>query len=255
MIPTDDRGQTETLGYVLIFSIIIISIGAIYTSGITNLGDQRESVAFDNTERAMNIYASNVEDIYEHGAPSRATEFKLYENALAVNGSTRFSVTITNSSGATDTYGSFESQPLHFESEKGSITYEIGGVVRNRDGSRAVVLREPPFSFSENTTVLTHVQSTGEGSVAATSETVLVVSDRRQSRLKENVADDSEVYDVTLRIETTPARARAWENYLSAKGLTDTGNTDVSTGVVEYVYQDSEEVLVRQTIIDVTIEQ
>lgn len=257
MIPTNDRGQTETLGFILIFSIIIISIGAIYTSGITDLTDQRESVAFDNTERSMFIHAANVEDIYKHGAPSRATEFKLYDNALSVRGATRFDVTVTNtSSGTTQSYGTYVSKRLAYESDEGSLVYELGAVVRNRAGSRAAVQSEPPFAFTDEGIVLVHINLKGSETVGSNSDTVLAVSEERATRLKANEPPTATgKYNVTINIKTSPERARAWQEYFESEGLDDTGATDLSNGVVEYKYANTDQVILRQTIIEISIQQ
>ncbi len=77
-----DRGQTETLGFALIFALMISSVVITFTAGYAGLQDVRDIERTNNAERAFEVFADNIGDITQNSAPSRATEMKLSDARL-----------------------------------------------------------------------------------------------------------------------------------------------------------------------------
>ncbi|MFC7136780.1 hypothetical protein ACFQRB_10335 [Halobaculum litoreum] len=71
------RAQSDAIGFVLVFSLIVLTVGTVYAAGYPALQDLRSDEQLENMERAFEVLDDNVDDMAREGAPSRATEIKL----------------------------------------------------------------------------------------------------------------------------------------------------------------------------------
>ena len=95
----DHRGASETIGFVLVFSLIVLTVGVVLTVGYTGLQDARDAERVNNAERAFDVLADNIEDITDRGAPSRGTEIRLAEAAIGPGAPTHINISGFNTSG------------------------------------------------------------------------------------------------------------------------------------------------------------
>ena len=227
-----DRGVSDLIGFILIFSLIAISVGTVYVVGFSGLQDARNAEQLTNTERAFDVLADNIDDIVRSDAPNRATEFRLYEADLAVGERTTLTVEIANVN-APNTY-SVTTYPLVYKPQRSSTTIRyLNGAVIRQDRGGALFLDDPTFVFRKNTadertTIIPIIEtrSGGRQAVGGTG-TVLV---RAQQAVAEPLttrttpsnansdvdSDDTDnEYEVQLRIETSEARAPIWRDYLN----------------------------------------
>jgi hypothetical protein len=214
-----ERGVSDVISFVLVFSLIAASVGIVYVTGFTGLENARNSERIENAERAFDVLADNLADIYRDGAPSRKTEIKLSDSQVELGEPTVFNVTVQDeTTGGNPTTYRAESRPLVFRlsDDRGErVVYEGGAVMRtSRNGG--VLLNEPPLLIRENRTVLSYVilASSTRGSQAQAGDgTILVrtVSNGRQLLLQDEDGDSN----VTLRISTTDARAQVWARYVN----------------------------------------
>ena len=225
---TDRRGVSETLGYILVFSIIITTITTASVFGFTGLEDRQEAEAVTNVERAFDVLSDNFGDISRYEDPSRATEIRLAGGTVGVGDP----VTITlgqwdaeNGSFVTTDQTNTTFRPLEFQSDGGDVIYE-GGVVFRADDSRSIARSSTPIVEGEETAVISPVHTTlGSGPTAVGGErTILVVGEHRSNTVplaNRTVEGD----DLRLRIESP--RADGWarqfehEGYESAIPSTD----------------------------------
>jgi hypothetical protein len=248
------RAQSEVLGYILIFSIVVMSVTAVFASGIGTMEDHRDAATMDNAQRATLVFADSVDDITKRSAPSRAVELRLADRGIRVGGATEISIQHNGNPIYEET-----SRSMTYTTNDGSISYELGAVIREDEGG-ALMVREPSFKFSEDHIVLTPVNKSGSEGFSSSSSTVLVVADHQKTEL-EGVRDVSTGDDVTIRIDTTAKRAEAWDRYFDQYGdgnvLEPTSNNDVGTGTVEYRVRDvssEPRMVVRSVTIDLRIE-
>jgi len=68
---SDERGVSDVVGYVLIFSLIVATVGVVTTVGFSTLEDRQDAERVNNVERAFDVFANNMENVYRDGAPSR----------------------------------------------------------------------------------------------------------------------------------------------------------------------------------------
>lgn len=223
-----DRAASEVLGFVLVFSLIAASTGIVYGVGFTGLEDARDAERIENGERAFDVLADNIDDVVQQGAPSRATEVKLADARAGVGEETRIEV-IAGSTAQVDT------RPIVFQTNRkdASIVYEAGGVIRT-DGDAGVFKRKPGFVIDEDRTVLAlpQLEAPATGGVGG-STTVLVRTDRRGMSV---LTDETPTSSITLRIETTEARAAAWNRYLETEirnGFSAIGATDDPCTIID----------------------
>ena len=207
----DRRGVSETVGFVLVFSLVVLTVGAVLTVGYGGLQDVRDAERVNNAQRAFDVLANNVEDITARGAPSRGTEIRLADASIS-----RGTPTTLNVSGYESGARQFATQydslgAVVYEAEGTQIRYAAGAVTRIGSGG-SVGLVEPNFVISDRRVILPIVQlSVGEESIAG-SRTVLVRSERD---LRDVEVDRAGVDRLELNV-TSPA-AGAWEGYLGGQ--------------------------------------
>jgi hypothetical protein len=268
-----DRGVSEVLGFVLVFSIVISTVGAVYLVGFNGLEQTRDDERINNAVRAFDVLADNVEDIHQDDAPNRATEFKLYDATLKVGDPVRQSVKITNV-GSGQTYA-ITSYPITYvpRNSPTRIRYSNGAVFRE-DRNGAAIQNRPGFTLREDpstgnrTAIVQFVETRASGSQAVSGRTtVLVRTELARSEVMTyrstpgNATDvdgdgDSE-YNVTYWTNTTETRAPLWESYYEDRLEDEFGVSDPctlhSSTEVKCVFQ-VERIAVSASRIDVSID-
>ena len=217
--PTDTRGVSEVVGFILVFSLVLGTITLVYASGISGLDNTRDAERITNAERAFDVLANNFQQMARGEAPNRATEMKLAEAQLST--STNRSVSINASEMDTAAAAS----PITIRYNPGtdtSIVYENGAVIRVDNGN-AVMLSEPDFLFNNGTVVVRYIEPQGSGqSIGGTSTAVLIRAERTTSKVLVNRGGST---NVTIAMRTHPDRVDAWENYYTESIKAATGTT------------------------------
>lgn len=211
----DRRGVSETIGFVLVFSLIVLTVGVVLTAGLGSLQDARDAERVNNAERAFDVLADNLEDITHRGAPSRGTEIRLAEASLGTGPPTYLNVTGFNDTGGQEfSTGNYSTDPVVYEAENTRIRYEAGAVTRVQESGSLMVV-PPEFVLSENHTVIPLVQLSVEDTTVGGSQTVLV---RTERNIREVVVDNDETVE-TLRVNVSTPAPAAWSSYLRGQGL------------------------------------
>ena len=230
-----DRGVSEVLGYSLIFSLILISIGFVSLGGVDSLESVRDAEQLNNAERAFGVLADNTADIYERDAPSRATELSIGQAELFTG--TNSTITISGSQNANPWEANIEVTPIVFRTgNDNKIIYEAGAVFRTRRDAGRIV-RPPPLKFGSQQRILTIV-ATQAGNTQGVSGTDILA--RMKARNKtvlippaKELAPAGGLTNPTITIDSQ--RADLWLRYLSAQpgttGCSKSGTT-VSCGII-----------------------
>lgn len=211
-----DRGASDLIGFVFVFSLIVTSVALVSVVGLGGLQDTRDAAHVDNTELAFDVFANNVEDVHRRGVPGRATEIRLGGGGLTTGNETVVRVTVD---GVTTTR---TIEPLVYEADDTKVVYELTGVLREESGAGggsagAVFVRDPSFvlpsAATPNRTVIPLVTTDVPDGRVGGRTTVLV----RATATDRTVVNDTADATVTLEIETTEARAAAWDRYLDGE--------------------------------------
>lgn len=235
-----DRAVSDVLGYVLVFSLIVSTIGMVYTTGVGGLNDVREAEKLSNGERAFDVLDSNLADLVSGTANVRATEVKLEDATLGFSDPVTVTVSVENGS-------SYEAElrPVYFSgTNRETRIVAANGAVFRQQGSEAVLRNEPDLVVGSSKAVVPLLLTRTRASDRAGSGHVLVrtkVADRAVVRL------DAPDQEVTITVESP--RAGAWADYLEA----ETGQPcSVSSGIATCTI-DTETVYVQVVRIDVTM--
>jgi len=202
-----DRGVSEIIGFVLVFSLIIGTISIVYVGGISGLDDARNAERVNNAERAFDVMANNFQQMGRGDAPNRATEIKLADAQLTTSGTRQVSI---KSSGMS-TAAAASPVTIRYDAPGDTrLVYENGAVIRVDEDS-AIMRREPDFVFSDDKVVVRFIELRGSNQgVGGTSSTALVRAEQTQSRVLENRGSSS---NVTIKMKTHPDRADVWQAY------------------------------------------
>ena len=219
-IETDRRGVSETLGYVLVFSLVISTIGAVMIFGFSGLEDRQEVEQVNNAERAFDVLADNFDDMRRYEDPSRATEIRLAGGTLSLGEE----VTVAVGQGSGGTLDATEQtnvtlRPLVYESDGGIVVYEVGMVFRS-DGETNLPRTRTPFVVTDHTaTVPAIVTVAGSGTTGITSDRAVLVSAERNPRTRTTSQRTVDAGGGQLWIEIESPRADGWARQLRADGF------------------------------------
>ena len=214
----------------LVFSLIVSSVGVVYVVGFQGLTDARDGERVDNAERAFEVLAHNVEDLTRRGVASRATEIKLADagiragDPVLLNVSGDYDETVANSPEDFVT-GNVSITPIVYETAAGGdrVRFSNGAVLRGNDDGMAMRER-PGFVVDENRTLVPIVQTSVYGTERVDgSSTVLV---RTHRTLSDVLVSERGTYDtVTIRLHTP--NPEPWNRYLTEQGMdcTTSGET------------------------------
>lgn len=206
-----DRAVSEVLGFILVFSLVVLTVSFVYMGGMSQLTDTRDTERINNAERAFDVLADNFEQMGRNEAPSRATEIRLAGAQLSTSGNQPFSANRTQSEA-----GTTRLNPVVISFSIGGseqISYELGAIIRVHDEGGGVMVREPDFIFSEHRTVLRVIEPRGSNQAIGGTRTVLV----RGELVSASVQDSGEGDAVEIQLETTAQRAEIWLSYFESE--------------------------------------
>ena len=205
----DSRGQSELLGFLLIFVVVVLTIALVSATGFVGLNNAQDYQRTTNTEGAFTVLASNIEDVTQLGAPSRSTEISITDASLSIN-EERSSLNISRDGEALDLGNDGKTGSIVYDSGTDTtLTYRSGALIREDSGS-PVLFREPDFVITDEEVILPIVQlsAAGTSEVGGTSD----VSVQAIGNGTDVVVESEPVNtNVTLVIETP--HVRVWERY------------------------------------------
>ncbi|WP_096391196.1 DUF7289 family protein [Halopenitus persicus] len=216
MFRGEDRGVSEVLGFVLVFSLIVASVGIVFTAGLSGLQDVRDAERVTNGERALDVLAENYDDVLT-GAPSRATQIRLADASLRIGDPVTFQLesrtaplTVSRITFAVD------DEAVHF----------VGGALIRESPGGAVMLREPSVVSGPETIVHRTRLRTGDvpAAVGGGDRTVQVRLVRRGQPSVRVVHDPT---SVTHNVTTEATTIGAWRRHYESRG----GSCDVTEDV------------------------
>lgn len=246
----DDRGVSDVVGYILVFSLITVTIGTVFAVGITGVEDRREDERVANVERAFDVLDDNLRDVQRYGDPNRATEIRLAGGTLSADRETRFVISNTTDPDAVDnaTVGEWSSRRIAYEEGDTAITYDAGALVRG-DGDGSVMLSEPRFVADDGRTTLPVMglrRGQGDDRIAGDGTIQITVTAAPSADSETTRFDAASGETLYLWVETD--HPEAWARYFDrVDGFADATPADADgAAVAELVHDD--EVYVREYV-------
>lgn len=244
----DDRGVSEVLAFVVVFSIIITSVGLVYSIGFGSLNDFQEGEQKTNSVRAFDAFSTVFDDIQQGRAVTRSGELKLSGGTIQVTDDSEFDVRVNDDTdtiwdwngGSAETTGS-----LRYDVDGTVVAYENGAVFR-KDGDSSAMIGDPSFRCGDDRAVISIVVLDGNSSTAQSRDgNVEITADVQDERmLFSTTGSDSSAESVTITVDDSEF-GDAWERNLESNGWTDDGGGEYSCS--------ADRIVVRVTVISVEI--
>lgn len=207
-----ERAQSEILGYLLVFTLVLATMSLIAVVGLSELQDVRDDERTTNAERAFEILADNIDDVASGGATSQATEISLADSRLSVGDPVTFTVSGESVTDPSQNFSfAYTARPIVFDVTQGDRVVYAGGATFRDGRSGAAMKDRPALLLTPNRSVVQIVQTRGAGSPSAVggSSTVRVRTERAQREL---VRVNTTTYNLTVEIDSP--RAPAWARHL-----------------------------------------
>lgn len=223
---TPDRAQSEALGFLLLFGVVVLVLGLVVTAGYANLVDARDHERVSNAERSFESFAANVDAVVRNDAPSRSTELAVADGRLVTRPATTLSVSWTESGSGVTRSETVTLRSLAYDAGTGErVVFEGGAVFRANDAG-ATLVRAPSFRLQASRVVVPVVQLDGIQRVGASGRSNVLLRTARDDSESSVLVRSAAAHDVT--VEVTSPRAAAWERYLDdqpAASCTRAGDT------------------------------
>lgn len=218
----DERGLSELIGYVLAFSIVVASVGAVYAGGLGAAIEYQQDERETNAERAFVALAESLNDLQRGDAPARNGEIRLAEGTLSMEDGPRLTVSVDPGSGDVEVYNESVGALAYAVGET-RVAYLLGGVVREDDGAGSIAAA-PPLACTEERALVSFVTLTaGDANTRAGQGSVLIEARRGFTRVlapSEDTVANASVDSVTISIDEN---SEAWERHLTEAGWTASG--------------------------------
>lgn len=214
-VRTDDRGVSEAIGYVLVFGLVLTSVGLVSSLGVGVLEDVRSAEEARNAETAFDILHGNMAQLHTEHAPSRATEMDIGDTQLRTGDNVTVRVHLYDGI-SWDNDTSYRVRPVIQElDEERRLVYEAGAVLRtNREAG--IVVSDPPVLSSDDSVHITIPATQSTGTVSVSGGTVLV---RGVVTEREVLVSDTDGTYQTVVLNVTSPRADLWHDYLEEEGF------------------------------------
>jgi hypothetical protein len=219
-----NRGVSEVLGYVLVFSLVVVMVAIISVSGLTGYQDVQTFERQSNAGKAYDVMHNNIEDIYYGGAPSRATEIDLGETRLSLGGPV--TINVTAGSGSDRVHTNVTTRPLVQRLGDGNELVYEGGAVFRTSPEGGLLRRDPPMTLRADSAhvIVSNVSQQGRRGVGG--GLVRVRARSLDSTVRyENRSDSG---DISLNVTVHSPRADLWAAHLEAQPTFDSCTVDGS---------------------------
>lgn len=152
----NDHGVSESIGFILIFAIIIVGIGLVTLYGYPLLIQQQVSADEKIMEKNMIVLQNDMKSLAYKTVPFKETALKIGGGSLIVYNSlsSPSSPRMTISNGATNYVNLFQPGELRYESvsARTDISLQNGAVImRPRNDKGSTMLSEPRWFYDVNT--------------------------------------------------------------------------------------------------------
>jgi hypothetical protein len=242
-----DRAVSDTLAFVLTFSIIVTSVGLVYGVGFASLNDIKDNQQGLNAQQTFEVLGDDINAIRDGDAVSSSGRIELREGALAVNMSSQVTVRINGSETVYD-------EPLgaltYRADETTTMGYE-GGAIFGKYQTNSVMDTEPRFQCGSgsrsNTSVISLVVLEPQGPSVGSSGSVGITATKRNATLvfPEGTRADFDVDKVSVTISDSQFQD-AWDGEFEDRSKwSRSGNTYTCN---------TERVFVRVTVVEVEFE-
>jgi hypothetical protein len=209
----NDAAVSETVGFILMFSIVILSMSMIYILGYPILQEHIESSVFENAQQSFIVLQSDMKRVAFEQLPMKTMKIKLHSSTLSIDN--RSSILVSYNDGIVHSYN-YSTGGIEFTKNNNVLTYQNGGLWVKQHPSGTMMLSKPPIYTSminnESMTTIGVISTNGRYSTGGNG----VVSINMEHN-SSNLIKPSNKVDVTVTINSV--FAREWSKYLEENGF------------------------------------
>ena len=224
MTQEDNRKESavaETIGFIYIFAIVILSMGLIYVMGYPTLQSSMDENIFESTEQSFIVLQSDMKMVGFDQVPVKSLQIQLQGATLSVTENSNITIDYVGNESGTLSNVTGE---IEYRKNDNFLTYENGGVwKRYPDGSIMVSSPRIYTTTMEGTNITTIGVVSIQGASLVSGKGVVTFSMIYNESI---INKTSSPVNVTLRINST--YATEWKSYLESIGFTTTNSTDSS---------------------------
>jgi len=214
-----ESAVSEVIGFILIFSIVVLAISAIYAVGYPTIQSSKENAQFQNMEQSFMVLQSNIKAVAFGQAPVRTLKTSLGGGSLTVYPSEYLNEeNITVKNGTTGIIWEGTIGAIEYENNGRSIAYVGGGVWEKYPAGSAIKVSEPRISVHEDngnkTVSVSIINISSENGISSVGgEGAASVRVRSNSLITPSPIITYPPGDVTITV--TSYYADAWERYFN----------------------------------------
>lgn len=220
----DDRAVSDLLAFILIFTVMLASVGVIATFGWDYVGDVRDKSQLDSAEHALVNINDQLNGIADYEAPARATELRLGGGTLHVTDGPNVTVRVWENA-THNTTVIRDLGALEYRLDDRYVETAGGAVLRGQPGA-SVMRSDPPFVCEEGRARLNVIRVVPESVSSIDSAATVQVQSRHartQLRVPSRWSLRNSAENVTVSVNDSDNQA-AWERYFERTGWTDGGD-------------------------------
>lgn len=203
-----DSAVSETMGFIYIFAIVILSMSLVYAVGYPVLQSSMDSSVFENTEQSFLVLQSSMKMVAFNQAPVKNLKIKLYGSALS----------ILNNSNITVKYDSniisYPTGSIEYAKGENTLTYENGGVWKAYSNGKIMVSHPQIYTSVMNNTNITTigiVSINGYDSIGG--KGIVTIN------MRHNISDIITSNNTNLTLVINSTYASQWASYLEDIGF------------------------------------
>lgn len=225
-----DRGVSEVVAFVLVFAVVISSVGILYVTAFQSMHSYQEGEQVQSAAQGMDALVSNLNDVQSQGGTEqRSGELTLRDGTIRTGGE---GATLTVQVDGVD-YTTVTTGTLTYQYGSSTIAYEGGGLFQGVDGEpdQSVVTKQPSLTCDNENEMavvsLLILDSEADRSRQASGT-------HRLTLVQEEVTSEifTGVSGVSVSVSDSPHRG-GWEDALDQNGWS--GGCDASTVLVRIV--------------------
>lgn len=212
-----DRAVSELVGFVIVFGIVIGSVGILYVVGFQSMDGYQQDAKIQTADRAFEALADTVNDIQRNdGIRARTSEITLREGTISVEeGGTELTISVSGARSDWKWSGSLGA--LTYESGGSTIAYEGGGVFRG-EANGTLDVKDPIVRCGEDAVVVSVVAIDGSPPTVTSPDGIAIEASRvdTETRTFSSTTD----IDVDIDVVDSPYE-NGWTNVLERNGFED----------------------------------
>ena len=211
------RAQSETLGFVLLFSLVLVAAGTIVSFGVIAVDNSEERLSADRAEKVMTQMDSEISMVALGRTDSQrmrfdrisGEKFKIDENAGRIN------IERINDSGTDNILDNVTLGEVRFERGDTVVAYQGGGVWRS-DGSGGSMVSPPEFNYRDRTLTLPLVTVSGSTSLSR-GATIEKAGPSERHFPNATAGQTNPLEDDVVQVTIETEYHRGWKNYFESR--------------------------------------